>query len=736
MAEEPDEFRKRADSLSAKVALATDNGSLPEGEAKRLMQELSTYQVELEMQNEALRSTQLTLQASQSKLYRLYQHSPVGNVTISDLGRIDQCNQRFMALIGRDEAHTVGRILAEFVAPSDRLVFDQWIRRADRQDRTVFIKFIDANRAVKHIQLSLTELAPEGDMLSALVTCVDVTDLRLAQDRARLATAVFETTSEAVVVTDADYRIIMVNPAYTQITGYTSAEVVGKTPTVLKSDRHDADFFARFWRQLHEHGRWEGEMWNKRKNGEVYAAWQTINVLKGHLNQALYYIGVSSDMSSRKEMESLMRQQATHDTLTGLPNRLLFADRLQQAMHASHRTACPFYLLFLDLDGFKEVNDTLGHDRGDLLLKEVAARLLQCVRDTDTVARLGGDEFAILLMGIQQISSVNKLVQEMLDSIAQGYTLVNERIYVSVSIGITCFPTDGDSTETMLKNADQAMYSAKNGGKNCFRFFTSEMQHKLDARQRISRDLHSADIPNEFVLHYQPIIELGTHRIHKAEALVRWRHPVNGMIPPMQFIPVAEEIGKINEIGNWIFHQAIQDLTRWRKQFDATFQVSINKSPAQFRNDTDDWNLKLDALSLPGNSVVIEITEGLLLEFTDTVKKKLLSYRDKGIEVALDDFGTGYSSLSYIKKLDIDYLKIDQSFVRNLETDPENAVLCEAIIVMAHKLGMKVVAEGIETEGQCRLLTEAACDYGQGYYFSKPLPLDAFESFLASPTRH
>jgi diguanylate cyclase (GGDEF)-like protein len=435
-------------------------------------------------------------------------------------------------------------------------------------------------------------------------------------------------------------------------------------------------------------------------------------------------------------MESLMRRQATQDTLTGLPNRLLFTDRLQQAMHTSHRSSCPFYLLFLDLDGFKEVNDTLGHDRGDMLLKEVAARLQLCVRETDTVARLGGDEFAVLLMGIQQIGSVNNLVQEMLDSIALGYELVNERVFVSASIGITCFPTDGSSTETMLKNADQAMYSAKNAGKNCFRFFTTEMQQKLDARQRISRDLHSADIPNEFVLHYQPIIELATRRIHKAEALVRWQHPVNGLISPLEFIPIAEETGKISELGNWIFHRAIQDLVRWREQFDESFQVSINKSPAQFRNDMEDWNPKLDALGLPGSSVVIEITEGLLLEFTDTVKKKLMSYRDNGIEVALDDFGTGYSSLSYIRKLDIDYLKIDQSFVQNLESDPESSVLCEAIIAMAHKLGLKVIAEGIETEDQYRLLTEAECDYGQGYYFSKPLPLDAFESFLTSAALH
>jgi diguanylate cyclase (GGDEF)-like protein len=392
-------------------------------------------------------------------------------------------------------------------------------------------------------------------------------------------------------------------------------------------------------------------------------------------------------------------------------------------------------LMLLDLDRFKEVNDTLGHDMGDILLKEGARRLSSCVRGTDTVARLGGDEFTIILSELHDPANVERIAQDILKKLAEPFHLKREVAYVSASIGITLYPNDGASIETLLKNADQAMYASKNQGRNRYNYFIPSMQEAAQNRMRLANDLRGALEADQFSLVYQPIVELATGVIHKAEALIRWQHPNRGEVSPTEFITIAEETGLIIDIGDWVFRETACQVKHWRERHHADFQISINKSPIQFHNKCNShaaWFEHMQQQGLSGQSIVVEITEGLLLDASTAITDQLLEFRDAGMQVALDDFGTGYSSLSYLKKFDIDYLKIDRSFVSNLAPGSDDMALCEAIIVMAHKLGIKVIAEGVETVQQRNLLSTVGCDYGQGYLFSKPLPAVEFEKLLAA----
>jgi predicted signal transduction protein with EAL and GGDEF domain len=377
----------------------------------------------------------------------------------------------------------------------------------------------------------------------------------------------------------------------------------------------------------------------------------------------------------------------------------------------------------------------LGHGVGDCLLKEVSKRLALCVRDTDMVARLGGDEFTVILNNVSDTAHIDRVAQSILDSLSKPFSLENEVVYLSTSIGISLFPKDATDFDELLKYADQAMYRSKEMGRNCFTYFTASMQEQSQSRMSIAADLRTALVKEQFWVAYQPIVELITGNIFKAEALIRWHHPERGPIGPSEFIPIAENTGLINDIGNWLFLQVANQVKEWQQVYSSTFQISVNKSPVQFCNDDPrfkGWGEQLKELNLSKNSLCVEITEGLLLDASEITNRKLLEFRDVGMQVALDDFGTGYSSLSYIQKFDIDYIKIDQSFVRNLKRDSNEMALCEAIITMSHKLGIKTIAEGVETEEQRDLLIAAKCDYGQGYLFAKPVPAEEFEKLLST----
>lgn len=573
----------------------------------------------------------------------------------------------------------------------------------------------------------------DGNPLRMSGTQTDITQRKAAEASMQLASMVYQNSHEAMVVTNSHGQIIDTNPAFTAITGYQPADVQGKSPKILVSRHQDRNIFDNIVNALFSDGCWKGEIEQCRKNGTTYTAWLSINSIYNPDGSVQRRVAQFADITDKKKSDQIIWSQANFDALTGLPNRHMFLSQLEQEQRKAHHRGDKVALLFLDLDHFKEINDTLGHHIGDELLKAVAKRLQHCVKDTDTVSRLGGDEFTVILSGQTNTRGAEHVAQRILAEFAKPFSLDVEAIYISPSIGITLFPEDGTDADTLLKNADQAMYAAKAQGRNNYRYFTASMQEEALYRRRLGNELRQALGSDQLELHYQPIVDIHTGAITKAEALLRWNHPALGYIGPAEFIPVAEETGMIVELGDWVFRQAAQQVAIWRREFHPTFQVSINKSPLQFReqgNDIHSWIDQLRSLDLPGQAITIEITEGLLLDASRTVTDKLLAFRDAGIQVSLDDFGTGYSSLSYIKKFDVDNIKIDQSFVRNLSAESDDMAVCEAIIVMAHKLGLEVVAEGIENESQRALLATAGCDYGQGSLFSMPKPAEAFSQLL------
>ena len=449
-------------------------------------------------------------------------------------------------------------------------------------------------------------------------------------------------------------------------------------------------------------------------------------------------VGTMTDISQNKEREAIVWRQANYDTLTGLPNRKLFHELLDREINKANRGGYGVWVLFLDLDGFKEINDVLGHQSGDALLRLAAGRLTEAVRSSDIVARLGGDEFVVILAGNLDTSSVDRISAKLIQAIGHPYDLNGESVFVTASIGIANFPNDADNAANLIQFADQSMYEAKKQGKNRYHYFTPVLQQASLLRMQIARDLRKGISNDEFKLFFQPVVDLADGSVCKAEVLLRWFHSEKGEISPAGFIPIAEETGVINEIGDWVFRRAFEQLSAWKPYLCDSFQLSVNVSPMQLRTQHEDrgrWLEELAGYGLPGESIIIEITEGLLLEKEENVASILLRCRDAGVQVAIDDFGTGYSSLAYLKELDIDYLKIDRSFMRNLGGGSTEQTLVEAIVIMAHKLGLKVVAEGIETEQQRDLLRGMGCDYGQGYLFAKPMPASEFEQRIIEQIR-
>ncbi|HEX5539559.1 MAG TPA: EAL domain-containing protein, partial [Methylophilaceae bacterium] len=459
---------------------------------------------------------------------------------------------------------------------------------------------------------------------------------------------------------------------------------------------------------------------------------RAIVVERDTAGKPLRMAGTISDISEKRRVDETIWHHANFDALTGLPNRRLFRDRLNQEIRKSERTNLPIALFFIDLDQFKEVNDLLGHDIGDLLLADAAQRISACVRQSDTVARLGGDEFTAIVPALEDTAHVEKLAQTIIARLAEPFQIGDEITYLSASLGITLYPTDADTAEKLITNADQAMYAAKNAGRNQFSYFTRSMQERAHARMRLIADLRNALAYGQLEVHYQPIVDLQSGRIIKAEALLRWQHPQLGAVDPLVFIPLAEESGLIHEIGFWTFEQAALCSKKWSAELGHPFQISVNKSPVQLLSQVRkvNWAEHLEVMGLSGSHIAIEITEGVLLNASSSVINKLMRYRQAGIQMSIDDFGTGYSSMAYLKKFAIDYLKIDQSFIQDMTDNPGDLTIVRSVIVMAHELGIQVIAEGIETEEQKQILIESNCDFAQGFLFSEAVSADQFEQML------
>jgi diguanylate cyclase (GGDEF)-like protein/PAS domain S-box-containing protein len=562
-------------------------------------------------------------------------------------------------------------------------------------------------------------------------TSLDITERKRFEGLVSLQNHALDHIGEALYLVDEQGNIRHVNNAACKMLGYSQEELLA-TKIFELDPNYNPSHWKEHWEQLVQKGTITLETQHKSKLGALISIEVNANAIE-HEGRIVNFALVRN-ITERKLIEEKLYHQASYDSLTGLPNRLLFQDRLKEEISKAKRNQSNVALLFIDLDHFKEVNDTLGHHQGDLLLLQAAQRIQRCVRDSDVLARMGGDEFVVILTGVVELASLGRIAQNIIKAMTLPFSLNNHVSYVSASIGIANYPSDVDSLESLISAADQAMYVAKERGRNGFSFFTPDMQKQVQERLELANDLRVAILKQQLQIYLQPIVDISSERIVKAEALIRWHHPKHGMVPPDKFIPIAEETGLIHEIGDWVFHQATQAMSRWLEIYtdaDDFIQISVNMSARQFIPSEIGvaWFHHLSAINLPANRIVIEITESLLLGDEINIMEKLYRFREAGIKIALDDFGTGYSAMSYLKKFNIDYLKIDRSFVRDLEADRNDRAIAEAIVVMAHKLGIKTIAEGVETVQQKKILAEVGCDYVQGYYFARPMPVEEFLSF-------
>lgn len=560
----------------------------------------------------------------------------------------------------------------------------------------------------------------------------EISDRIRAEQQLKLFAKVFENALEGISITDAAGNIIAVNKSFSEITGYQASEVLDKNPRILKSERHGHDFYKEMWESLLKKGSWTGEIWNRRANGEAYPEILSISSICNANNEVTHYVAVFHDITDMKMKEEQITHQAYHDALTGLPNRFLAKDRLTMSMSNAKRKKTQVAVFYMDMDNFKHVNDSLGHPMGDLLLQQVAQRLLTLVREEDTVARLGGDEFQIIGIDISSVDEVINLADRLLQGFLSPFKIETHELFVTISIGIAIYPQDGNTADTLIKNADVALYQAKLQGKNNYFLFTSELSQKALFRLKLEAELRQALLQKDFIVYYQPKVKPDTGAIMGVEALVRWQKPDGTIVSPDDFIPLAEETGLITRLGSQVLEQACEAMQVLNNIGCKEIKMSVNLSPFQF----EQANLVESILSIvtekkmPVSQLELEITETTMMtNLKDTIAKLHLLV-EAGMSVSIDDFGTGYSSLYYLKTFPINTLKIDRSFIRDITTDANGAQIVETIILMAHNLGIGVVAEGVETKEQLKLLQNYGCDLIQGYYYSPPLPLNGLVEYL------
>lgn len=572
-------------------------------------------------------------------------------------------------------------------------------------------------------QLALLE-EMAGDVAFALENIEREESRRRTETKLRKLSRAVEQSASAILITDRDGIIEYVNPWFTRITGYKPDEVLGRTPSLLRSDETHPETYKRMWEVLLSGKEWTGELHNRKKNGELYWCLETISPLKDEDGNVTHFVAVTEDISERKENEQTIRHLAFHDPLTSLPNRRLFNDRLHQAAVSRQRKDQGFALVLIDIDRFKTVNDSFGHDAGDALLKLIGTRLESVVRGSDTLARIGGDEFGLIVGDVTMPEEAARIVENLLTALkSQAFLLYGQELFVSASIGVTLFPHDGSEPGLLIRNADAALFRAKEQGRNNFQFFTADMNAAMLERLRLENAMRSAVERNEFLLHYQPQVDIATGVIHGAEALVRWKHPELGMVSPAQFIPLAEETGMIVDIGEWILRTACVQAKSWQLA-GKPLRVAVNLSARQFRQGdlAQIVQATLAEFDLPPQLLEVELTEGILMDDTEQTSQTLEQLHAMGVQISIDDFGTGYSSLSYLKRLPIQILKIDQSFVRDIHHDPDDRAIVTAVIALAHSMKLKVIAEGVENREQLAFLREHGCDMMQGYLFSRPIP--------------
>ena len=590
----------------------------------------------------------------------------------------------------------------------------------------------DPDGGLRHHSIRIVpERDEDGRIVHLLAVGHDQTEIRQANEELRLAASVFHNSADGVMITDAQGKFVSVNPAFTEITGFTEEDVQGQTPRLLRSNRQGEDFYKQMWQSLTDSGQWQGELWNRRKDGEAILIWNTINRIDDEHGQPVRYVSVFHDITELRRKDEHIHHLAFHDALTGIPNRILLLDRLQHAINLAQRENTRLAVIMFDLDRFKSINDGLGHDTGDLLLQEIAQRVKRRLRVVDTVARLYGDEFVILTEDLPSTEACAHLAEEVLLAISRPMTMKGQTFEVGASLGIAVYPDDGADHMELLKHADMAMYAAKNAGRNTYRFFQQDMLELASKRLSLELELRRAIANGELVLFYQPKVRMSDETLAGLEALVRWRHPEQGLMPPSEFIPLAEDCGLIMEVGAWVIEQSCRQIAAWRDQ-GYEVRVAVNVSARQL--DYYDLAEQISGMTAehgisPAN-LEIELTESTVMSDPEEVIDLLRRLRELGVTVAIDDFGTGYSSLAYLRRLPLNVLKIDRSFVQEVEINEEDAQIVKTILALGHALKFKVVAEGIETQHHANMLRSLGCDMGQGYLYSKPLPAEQIGPWL------
>jgi len=674
------------------------------------------------------------LERQRSLLGAIVDHAPSLIYMFDTEGRLRLGNRLFEKVIGRPRAAVEGQLRESFISPALAVQHrhnDELVMQSGQPMRFEEQAF-DGGVQRTYLTTKCPLPGPDGSLRGVLGISTDITEIKQTTEQLRLAGVVMENTADGVMITDARGVILSVNKAFTDITGYTAAEALGQLPSLLRSDRQEPEFYRLMWETLASTGIWRGEIWNRRKNGALFPEWLTINAVLDQEGKPVNYVGVFSDISAIKHSQDELERLAHFDPLTGLPNRTLFHDRLQHALERAQRYGQELAVLLLDLDGFKTVNDSLGHPTGDLLLQQAAHRFKECVRVEDTVSRLGGDEFAIILNNLAQGTDAISVVKKLLQALQEPFDLDGTAALVTTSIGIAIAPLDGDTPEALVRNADTAMYGAKEGGRNSYRFYQADMTRRAQERLTQERSLRRALEEGEFEVWYQPKLELADGSLCGAEALLRWRDPARGLVSPAEFIPLAERTGLIVPIGELVLDQVCRQARQWADRDLLAGRIAVNVAALQIERSDYAATLRqaLEKHGLPATALEVEVTESLIMESPNHARQVLCDIQTLGVTTAVDDFGTGYSSLAYLKVLPINHLKIDRAFVADLPHNANDVAIARAIIALGHSLGFHITAEGIETQEQLEFLRGAGCDQGQGYLFGRPMPAADFTAWM------
>lgn len=679
----------------------------------------------------------IALRRSESRFRTLFANAGIGVVLADVHGRMVEANPAFLSMVGYTDAELRGEKFRSITHPDDIGLNDEL--RAEvlvgiRDGFQLTKRYIAKDGRLIWAKLNCTVMREaDGDQPYTVTVVEDITERKRLEDNMRLAATVFENSGDGLFVTDADNLIIHVNPAFTQITGYEADEVLGKNPRILASGRHDRDFFTQLWGALVLDGKWQGEIWDRRKDGEMFAGWQSIAMVRDAEGKVQNHVAVLSDITLRKQVEERLSYAANHDPLTRLPNRSLFQERLTRAIARAQRNQNLVALLFIDLDHFKQVNDTMGHLAGDMLLQQVAERLSSCIRQGDTVARLSGDEFTIILEDVQDPRDAAVVGHKVLRQLQEPIKLSGGEAHISSSIGVALYPSDAGDPNTLLKLADAAMYRAKHLGRNGCQFHSEAVNAQAFERLALENALRNAVEQDQFLLHYQPIFDVKSGQPVAVEALLRWRHPEVGVVAPNQFLALAEETGMIIPIGRWVFEQACRQVKAWRDGGQTELRLHINISSRQLRQP-DLIEVVAGALEisqLPPRALVLEVLESCVVDKAFDPSSLFARFAALGVGLAIDEFGSGYSSFAFLRRLPVTILKVAQSFVRNLSNPEDESEIVTAIVALARGLHLTVVAPGIENKAQLDLLAGFGCDKVQGFLLSKPQGATEMTHFLA-----